>query len=134
MHAVPVCSELILVGHLLLTINSSVNFLVYTLGNSRKVLRTLCLCKNLDRSRDWREHSPFADPPTSSTHFSETSMVSHYWSERRETSFIVTRNIIGSKSDVRQEGRGRSLSERRARSDHVMNKDHLQVPRRSFRI
>ena len=36
---VPVCSQLVLVGHLLLTINSSVNFPVYYLGNCRKVAR-----------------------------------------------------------------------------------------------
>ena len=33
------CSQLVLVGHLLLTINSSVNFPVYYLGNCRKVAR-----------------------------------------------------------------------------------------------
>ena len=35
------CSQLVLVGHLLLTINSSVNFPVYYLGNCRKVARLL---------------------------------------------------------------------------------------------
>ena len=47
---VPVCSQLLLIGHLLLTINSSVNFPVYYLGNCRKVVRlllSLCGVKTL---------------------------------------------------------------------------------------
>ena len=38
---VPVCSEILLIGHILLSINSSVNFLVYSFGNSRKIFRYL---------------------------------------------------------------------------------------------
>ena len=37
--SVPVCSQILLIGHLLLSINSSVNFLVYSFGNSRKIFR-----------------------------------------------------------------------------------------------
>ena len=39
---VPVCSQILLIGHLLLSINSSVNFLVYSAGNSKKIFRFLC--------------------------------------------------------------------------------------------
>ena len=35
------CSQILLVGHLLLSINSSINFLVYSFGNSRKIFRFL---------------------------------------------------------------------------------------------
>ena len=35
---VPVCSQIVLVGHLLLTINSSVNFLIYSLGSFKNIL------------------------------------------------------------------------------------------------
>jgi len=38
---VPVISQILLIGHLLLSVNSSVNFLVYSFGNSRKVFRYL---------------------------------------------------------------------------------------------
>ena len=38
---VPVCSQILLVGHLMLSVNSSINFLVYSFGNSRKIFRFL---------------------------------------------------------------------------------------------
>lgn len=55
---VPVCSQIVLVGHLLLTINSSVNFLIYSLGNFRNIL------KNLPRLLSQRRGS---DPVSSET-------------------------------------------------------------------
>ena len=36
---VPVCSQILQIGHLLVIFNSSVNFLVYTFGNSTIILR-----------------------------------------------------------------------------------------------
>ena len=36
---VPVCSQILLISHLLVTFNSSINFLVYSFGNSSMVLR-----------------------------------------------------------------------------------------------
>jgi len=38
---VPVCSHIMLISHLLLSFNSSVNFLVYSAGSSRKIFRII---------------------------------------------------------------------------------------------
>ena len=35
----PICSQILILGHLLVVINSSVNFLVYSLGDSKKIFR-----------------------------------------------------------------------------------------------
>ena len=37
MQEVPICSQIVLIGHLLLTVNSSINFPIYCLGNFKKV-------------------------------------------------------------------------------------------------
>ena len=41
MQEVPICSQIVLIGHLLLTVNSSINFPVYCLGNFKKVFSHL---------------------------------------------------------------------------------------------
>ena len=77
------CSQLVLVGHLLLTINSSVNFPVYYLGNCRKVARLVvnlcCVTQDMvsppdlmaiERERVERNaaaHTTLPDPVTAST-------------------------------------------------------------------
>ena len=83
---VPVCSQLLLVGHLLITINCSVNFPVYYLGNCRKVVRIIfSLC---DKKTLTNERSPFAEQPTLTIQYSETGL-SNTCTVRRENSWAA---------------------------------------------
>ena len=84
MQEVPICSQLLLVGHLLLTINSSVNFLIYYLGNCRKIAQIIL--RLFEQRRNLRERPSFSEQQSLSTHITETgrrdSIVSG-WRHRR---------------------------------------------------
>ena len=74
------CAQLLLVGHLLLTINSSFNFLIYYLGNTRKVVQIFL--RFFRKKRNVPERSPFTEPLSMGIEMSETAF-SHPWTERR---------------------------------------------------
>jgi len=64
---VPVCSQILLIGHLLLSINSSVNFLVYSAGNSKKIFRFLYgIVSKTVYNTSWMSYA-YSEPSNNST-------------------------------------------------------------------